>query len=121
MSVAFIRDRFRMSRPKAVFAVMLPLFLFSSVCSLSQGVLSHITVYGRNIFDFLDTLATNMMLPLVSIGLCIWLGWFAPKGLLTSQLSNNGTLRTWLIAPVRFIIRYIAPVLILLVFICAFL
>lgn len=121
VSVAFIRDRFRMSRPKAVLAVMLPLFLFSSVCSLSQGVLSHITVYGRNIFDFLDTLATNMMLPLVSIGLCIWLGWFAPKGLLTSQLSNNGTLRTWLIAPVRFIIRYIAPVLILLVFICAFL
>lgn len=121
VSVAFIRDRFRMSRTKAVLVVMTPLLLLSSVCSLSQGVLSGVTISGRNIFDFLDTLSTNMMLPLVSIGLCVWLGWFAPKGLLNSQLSNHGTLRTWLIAPVRFIIRYIAPPLILIVFICAFL
>lgn len=121
VSVAFIRDRFGMSRVKAVLVVMLPLLVFSSVCSLSQGALSHVTIFGNNIFSFLDTLATNMMLPLVSLGMCLWIGWFAPKGLLSGQLSNHGTLHTWLIRPVRFIIRYIAPVLILIVFICAFL
>lgn len=120
VSVAFIRDRFRMSRVKAVMLVMLPLFALSSVCSLSQGVLSDIQIYGRNIFDFLDTLATNMMLPLVSIGLCVWLGWFAPKGLLDKQLTNGGRLHGGLIPVVRFIIRYIAPPLIAVVFICGF-
>lgn len=121
VSVAFIRDRFGLSRVKAVLIVMLPLFLFSSVCSLSQGVLSDITIFGRNIFDFLDTLATNMMLPIVSFGLCIWVGWFGPKNLLSDEISNHGTLRTRMIPVIRFIVRYIAPVLIATVFVCGLL
>ena len=100
--------------------VMLPLLLFSSVCSLSQGPLSHITVMGLNIFDLLDTVATNIMLPLGSLGLCIYMGWFAPAGLLKSQMSNRGTLRTRSTGVLLFIIRYVAPLLIALVLISNF-
>ncbi|MGM9867885.1 MAG: sodium-dependent transporter [Lepagella sp.] len=121
VAVACIRDRFKVSRLKAVLIVMLPLFVISPICSLSQGVLSGVTIFGLSIFNFLDTLATNVLLPVVSIGLCIWLGWFAPKGLLSDQLSNAGSLKTRLALPIRFIIRWIAPLLILTVFICGFL
>ena len=121
VAVACIRDRFKVSRLKAVLIVMLPLFVISPICSLSQGALSGVTIFGLSIFTFLDTLATNVLLPVVSIGLCIWLGWFAPKGLLSDQLSNAGSLKTRLAMPIRFIIRWIAPLLILTVFICGFL
>ena len=121
VAVACIRDRFKVSRLKAVLIVMLPLFVISPICSLSQGTLSGVTIFGLSIFTFLDTLATNVLLPVVSIGLCIWLGWFAPKGLLSDQLSNAGSLKTRLALPIRFIIRWIAPLLILTVFICGFL
>lgn len=121
VAVACIRDRFKVSRLKAVLIVMLPLFVISPICSLSQGALSGVTIFGLTIFTFLDTLATNVLLPVVSIGLCIWLGWFAPKGLLSDQLSNAGSLKTRLALPIRFIIRWIAPLLILTVFICGFL
>lgn len=121
VAVACIRDRFKVSRLKAVLIVMLPLFVISPICSLSQGALSGVTIFGLSIFTFLDTLATNVLLPVVSIGLCIWLGWFAPKGLLSDQLSNAGSLKTRLALPIRFIIRWIAPLLILTVFICGFL
>ena len=121
VAVACIRDRFKVSRLKAVLIVMLPLFVISPICSLSQGALSGMTIFGLSIFNFLDTLATNVLLPVVSIGLCIWLGWFAPKGLLSDQLSNAGSLKTRLALPIRFIIRWIAPLLILTVFICGFL
>ena len=121
VAVACIRDRFKVSRLKAVLIVMLPLFVISPICSLSQGTLSGVTIFGLSIFNFLDTLATNVLLPVVSIGLCIWLGWFAPKGLLSDQLSNAGSLKTRLALPIRFIIRWIAPLLILTVFICGFL
>ena len=121
VAVACIRDRFKVSRLKAVLIVMLPLFVISPICSLSQGALSGVTIFGLSIFTFLDTLATNVLLPVVSIGLCIWLGWFAPKGLLSDQLSNVGSLKTRLALPIRFIIRWIAPLLILTVFICGFL
>lgn len=121
VSVAFIRDRFRLARWKACLVVLLPLFLFSAVCSLSLGPLNHIRIAGFNIFDFLDNLATNIMLPVGSFFLCVYVGWFAPKGLLKGQLTNEGTVRSRLFAPVLFVIRYIAPVLIALVLLSYFL
>lgn len=115
VSVAFIRDRFGLSRIGAVLLVMLPLFLFSTLCSLSQGVLSGFTIFGYNIFDFLDTAATNILLPIVSIGLCIWLGWFYKGNLITREVDAGRD--TAITGTVRFIIRYLAPILISIVFV----
>ncbi len=121
VSVAFIRDRFKTSRLKACLIVILPLFFLSAICSLSMGPLGHIKILGFNIFDFLDNLATNIMLPIGSIFLCIFMGWFAPKGLLQNQLTNDGSMRSRLYQPILFIIRYIAPILIGIVLIAYFL
>lgn len=115
VSVAFICDRFNTPRWKSCLIVLLPLFVLSAVCALSFGPLEHITIAGLNIFEFLDTVATNIMLPVCSIGLCVYIGWYAPKGLLHDQLTNGGTLRTSLYRPTLFIIRYVAPLLIAVV------
>ncbi len=120
VSVAFVHDRFNMSRLKSCIIIMVPVFVFSSVCALSQGKLSHITIGGLNIFDFLDTLATNIMLPIVSILMCVYLGWSAPKHILINQMTNDGTFRSRLYRPILFIIRYIAPILIFMVLISSF-
>lgn len=100
---------------------MLPLFLFSTICSLSQGPWSGIQLFGMNIFDFLDFTATNLLLPIGSLGLCIFLGWFAPKGFLYEQMSNKGTIKTHMVKILFLLIKYVAPVLITLVFISNFL
>ncbi|MBQ4344441.1 MAG: sodium-dependent transporter [Muribaculaceae bacterium] len=112
VSIAFMQDRLKMSRPKACLTVLLPVFVLSSICSLSQGSLSHITIAGLNIFDFLDTLATNIMLPICSILICIYIGWVAPRNLMDKQLTNNGAMKSHVFGIVLFIVRYIAPILI---------
>lgn len=112
VSIAFMQDRFGMSRGRACMVVMLPLFVLSALCSLSFGSLSDVKLFGMTIFDFLDAFTTNMLLPLVSLGVCIYVGWFAPRGLLREQLSNQGTLRSRVIPLVLFVIRYAAPVMI---------
>jgi NSS family neurotransmitter:Na+ symporter len=117
VSVAFVQDRFNKSRLTACLIVLLPLFVLSAICSLSNGSLSHITIFGNNIFDALDYFATNMLLPIVSIFTCIYIGWFAPKGLLKSQLTNDGELKSRILPIVLFIIRYIAPLLIFFILI----
>lgn len=121
VSVAFISDRFKTSRLKSCLIVLLPLFVLSSVCSLSQGQWSGYTIFGMTIFDFLDNLATNIMLPLGSLGLCVYLGWFAPKGMLYDQMSNGGTIRTHTVGLLMFLIKYVAPILIVFVFLSNFL
>lgn len=120
VSVAFITDRFGIRRWKSCVIVLLPLFLFSTVCSLSLGSWSHIQIAGMNIFDFLDTVATNIMLPIGSIFLCIYIGWFAPESMFRREMTNNGSIRSRLFAPIRFIVRYIAPILIAFVLISSF-
>ncbi len=112
VSIAFLCDRFGLSRKKSCFLTLMPLTLFSAICSLSFSTLSDVKLFGMTIFDFLDYFATNLLLPVGSIAICIYLGWFAPKGLLKQELTNNGTIRSRLSGAILFIIRYIAPVLI---------
>ena len=121
VTVMTCQEHFRVSRVKACCIVLLPLILFSSVCSLSQGVLSDYTIFGMNIFTFLDTVTTNVMLPLGSILMCIYVGWILKPSFLQGEITNNGTLKSRLLPVIAFIIRWIAPVLITIIMISQFL
>ena len=114
VSIAMFQDRCHMSRRAATFTVMLPLFVLSAICSLSMGSWARYTIFGMNFFDLLDSFTTNWLLPIVAFGTCIYMGWFAPNGLLRTELSNGAPAAnsTPVQKTVLFIIRYLAPVLI---------
>lgn len=112
VSVAFLQDRAHMRRRSACFAVILPLFVLSTVCSLSVGSWSGFRICGMTIFDFLDNVATNIMLPVGSIFLCIYMGWVAPKKFFHNELTNHGTVTSHVFAVIHFIVKWVAPLLI---------
>lgn len=120
VSVAFMECHFKMSRKKAVISVVSPLFVLSSICSLSVGTWSDFKIFGLTIFDFLDAIATNIMLPVGGIMLCIYMGWVAPKKFFKNELTNNGTLTSHTFGVIAFIVKWIAPVLIAFVLISQF-
>ena len=117
VAVRCLQDRCGLSRRAAVLWVTVPLFFLSGICALSMGELSSLTTFGMNMFDFLDFVTAELLLPVAAIGVCIFVGWVAPRSLLENQLTNNGTLRSRVIGICLFIIRYVAPVLIFLVLI----
>ncbi|MCM1309852.1 MAG: sodium-dependent transporter [Bacteroides sp.] len=117
VAVRCLQDRLNYSRRRAVFTLMIPVLLLSIVCSQSFSSLSGFTIFGRNLFDFLDFLTAELLLPIASIGLCLYMGWVAPKKLLHNQMTNFGHFKSRLFMPVLLIVRYVAPVLILLVLI----
>lgn len=120
VSVRFFQDRMRMSRRAAVFTVLLPLLLFGSLSSLSMGSLSGFKIFGLSFFNLLDTVATNILLPLGSMAMCIYAGWFAPKGMIADQLSNGSAVRSAATRVVLFIIKWIAPVAIAVILLAQF-
>lgn len=120
VSVSFVQNRFRRSRRAACLIVLLPLFVLSALCALSFGALSDWKLFGLVIFDLLDTVATNIMLPVASILLCIFIGWRRP-GVLRGELSNYSEIDHRLQRPVQAIVRWLAPGLIAIVLIAAFL
>ncbi len=121
VSIAFMQCHFKMPRAKAVMWVIFPLFILSSICSLSIGPWSSFEICGMTIFDFLDTVATNIMLPVGGILLCIYMGWVAPRKFFYDQLTNFGTFKSLMFRPIAFIVKWIAPILIALILIWQFL
>lgn len=120
VSVAFIAERLKITRKKACWIVMLPLVGLSSLCSLSQGPLSHIHIFTMNIFDFLDNLATNLMLPTAAIITCLFLGWIVPHSFIYGQLTNKGKVNRKVANLIIWIVKYSAPVLIAVILIAKF-
>lgn len=117
VTVAYFQERFSMKRTSACLLVLLPLLILSSLCSLSQGVLSDIRILGFNFFDFLDNLTTNVMLPLSALLTCVFIGWIVPKSFFLDQITNEGQKNRHIVTPLLFILRYIVPLLIILILI----
>lgn len=115
VSILFVQKRFRKSRLAATLIMMCPLFVISALCSLSFGSLSDLKIFGLTIFNFLDTFATNWILPLCAFCSVVFIGWFAPKGTFHREVTNEGTVATRLFPAVNFIVRWLAPVLILII------
>ncbi|MDE6651589.1 MAG: hypothetical protein K2K08_04190, partial [Paramuribaculum sp.] len=113
-------DSFKISRVKACLFTMLPIFVFSTICSMSLYGDSVLKIGSVSVFDFLDNVATNILLPIVSIGVCIYMGWFAPKGIMNDEISNYGAVSSHPAPSIRFIIRFVAPLLIAIVLISYF-
>ena len=115
--IAFLVGKFNLSRKKACVIVMLPLLVISAVCSLSLGSLSNFTLFGLTIFDLLDYLTSNIMLPLVAIAVCVYVGHVLPKQFLKEEMTNGGAMKSFIFPALIFVVRYVSPVLIAAVFV----
>lgn len=106
--ISFVVDELSIARKTAVSAIVGLCFVVGIPASLSLGVMGEFKLFGLNWFDLMDTLATNILLPLGGLCTAIFTGWFwGPKAI--EALSNNGTLsQPW--APLwLFIVRFVAP------------
>lgn len=117
VAVSFVSDRLSVSRRRACLIVVLPLFVLSPICSLSLGAVPGIQICGMSLFDFLDTFATNLLLPLCALLTCVYVGWILPKDFISRELTNGGNLSGKGLAIIEFLIRYVSPVLIMLIFV----
>lgn len=120
VSVAFLESRFRVKRKPACVAVILPLFVLSALCSLSQGAHDWLVIGGHTLFDILDMGATNIMLPVVAICTCVYVGWFAPRDYMKRELTNGGELRVGGYKAVLWVVRVFAPVMIAVILLANF-
>src|SRR5690606_40471732 len=84
--------------------------------SLSWGMMKDVKLFNLNIFDLFNYTTANILLPLGGLLIVAFLGWFFPGNSVRDELSNEGTLPVRYYSLYRFIIRFIAPVAIALVF-----
>lgn len=116
--ITFISEEFKISRKKATFIVAIFTLVIAVLSALSFNMLSSIVVAEMNLFDLFNYLASNFFMLLGGLFTAIYVGWFLDKKVITAQLTNNGALRTRVQGAVVFCLRFIAPVAVIVIFLC---
>ena len=87
------------------------------LCSLSFGVLSDFTIFGLTIFGLFDFCASKIIMPAGGLIICLFVGWYLDRKLVHSELTNGGTVPFRLFRFYIFLVRYVVPIAIALIFI----
>jgi NSS family neurotransmitter:Na+ symporter len=114
--VAWITEQLNLTRKLAVLIATLSMFILGIPAALSWGALSKIKLFGMNVFDLFNNTTANILLPLGGLLIVAFLGWFLRGVDTKDELSNGGTIRVRYYKLFRFIIKFLAPIAITLVF-----
>jgi NSS family neurotransmitter:Na+ symporter len=116
VGVAYLTEERGMKRGWACVLLFVLCGAFGALCSLSFGPLSHVKLFGLNLFDFADSTASNVLMVLGGLICVILAGWVMPRSALFRELTNGGVLRknARLFPMTLFLMRYVAPIGILL-------
>lgn len=116
VGVAYLVDEKGMERRKATLLLAFGTWLLGVLCSLSFGPLAGVKLLGLSFFDFLDALCSNWLLPLGGVLFTLFVGWRMSKADVRDELTNGGTCNVRLFGLVYFLMRYLAPIGIVVVF-----
>ena len=114
---AYLHEEFKLTRSKAALLVTTGCIVLGVFCSLSLGIGKDYTIFRMNLFDLFDFVTAKIMLPLGGFFISIFTGWYLNKKIVWNEISNNGTLKVPIYKILIFILRYIAPIGIAIVFI----
>ena len=103
----YIQEEHRVSRKEGLLLVVLGVLILGTVSALSPSF-----------FNGLDMISAKIMLPVGGLFISLFAGWYLDKRIIQLQLTNNGKIRFGVnfLKVYSFILRYLAPVAILLIF-----
>ena len=112
----YVAEEWHMSRKAATRCTTLGIIALGAMASLSLGVLKNWTICKLTIFDALDFVTANIMLPLGGMMTSIFVGWVIKRTIFHDQLTNYGALQCRQEGVLRFLLRYVCPIMVALIF-----
>ena len=115
------------SRPNVISASSFPSTLnvtLVSVAVLVLAVLASLSltllfpvIFDKTLFEWLDFITATILLPLGGVAVSLFVGWYVDKRILLDVLQQEGTWKFRFFKTYIFLLRYLAPVCIMLVFV----
>lgn len=107
----------RLNRHSAVCIASACCIVVSVLCAWSlTGRINGLTIGGKSVFDLVDMVTSQWLLPLSAIGTAIFYGWFMDKQTVTAEILRYHGTRSWFPSVYLFLVRWLIPVIILMVF-----
>ena len=119
VQIATVAEEFKMNRKLSLVLMSVVMLVVCSMCSYSlipieEG--NELTLFGKSMFDICDILTSYIILPLGGLLIMLFLGWFYKKEDLHYILVVETKCSEGLFKIYYFFLRFIAPLLLLVVF-----
>ncbi len=115
---SILMEKLDWTRTKSALTVAVAVFIAGIPAALAEGPLAGIVLAGRTMLDFLDFVASNILLPLSGFATVIFVAWIWGTASANREISAGtehfppGVQRIW-----EFIMKYVAPILLIYIFI----
>lgn len=113
--VSIVDDKLHWGRKKVCLAVFIGSLALGLPSALGFGVLGNITVAGLTFLDMFDFISNSVLMPIVALLTCIFVGYFLKPKTLIEEIELTGKFKAKGMFTV--IIKYIAPICIVLILI----
>jgi len=111
--VSIFRDKLSLSRGKACVLVLFISLLLGVPSSLGNGIWANIKVIGMDFLSFFDFASNSVLMPIVAFFTCIFVGYIIKPKAIIEEVELTGKFKAKTLFTV--VIKYIAPVCILLI------
>ena len=114
--VAPIQEKFGIGRVKSCLIVLGGSILLGLPSTLGFGVLSNVKPLGMDdILTFFDFISNSIIMPILALFTCIFVGWIIKPKAFEDEVEQNGTVKFKAKKLFRITIKYIAPVCLVLI------
>lgn len=125
---AALTEELKLGRKKAQVINIILVMIFGAFAAVTanptatlalnpDSMFAGVSIFGLSIFDFYDKAVSNVLLPINGILISIFAIYIVKKDYITKQLNNNGVLKNQkIVNGILFCVKYVTPVLILVVF-----
>lgn len=113
--VAYFTEELRMKRKGATILAMVSVGFLGLLCTFSWNVLSDFRIMDKTVFGLFNA-SPDIMLPLGGFFIVIFIGWILKKDVVKDELSSGGSYKVKYLKVFLFIVKFVAPLAIALVF-----
>ena len=106
---AYFNEEFKLSRRGGA--------LLTTGISIALSAVTFYSLFGVDFFTIFDFVTANILMPLGAMFTCVFVMWFMDNGFMKSELTNSGSLKSYIAPVVIFMLKYITPLLIFYIFI----
>ncbi len=113
--VSIFHDKFKLNRKLCCLIVLGISLLLGIPSSLGYSVWSGVKILGMQILDFFDFASNNLLMPLIALITSIFVGYVLKPKMIIEEVEISGEFKVKKLF--SFIIKYVAPVFIVLILI----
>ena len=113
--VSIICDKTKLGRKSSCIIVFIVSLLLGLPSSLGFGIWGEIKILGLQFLDFFDFISNSVLMPVVAFFTCIFVGYVVKTKIVSDEVELSGKFKRK--ALFEFVIKYLAPVCIVLILI----